>query len=137
MATKTKAKTRSRRVVPLCDAAIAWLEPYAARQGKVAYYSVSNKYAAAIMSDVRTARELKGYFTEPEWRKNALRHSFISYRLAKIKNSNQVAYEAGNSEDIIFKNYNEMVTEKEAEKWFSIYPSKAQNIISIQSIKVL
>ena len=29
-----------------------------------------------------------------------LRHSFISYRIAKIKNANEVALEAGNSPDI-------------------------------------
>ena len=85
------------------------------------------------MSDVRTARELKGYFTDPEWRKNALRHSFISYRLAEVKNAHQVAIEAGNSENIIFKNYRELVTEEEAAQWFSIFPEKAQNIIHISS----
>ncbi len=127
--TASNAKTRSRRIVPLCDAAVAWLKPYAAREGKVAYYAVTNKYAAAIVSDVRAARELTGYFTEPEWRKNALRHSFISYRLAAIKNAHQVAIEAGNSENIIFKNYRELVTEEEASQWFSIFPKKEQNII--------
>jgi len=101
----SKAKTRSRRIVPLCDAAIAWLRPYSARTGKVAYYAETNKYAAAVMSDVRTARELQGYFTEPEWKKNALRHSYISYRLADTQNAHRVAIEAGNSETIIFKNY--------------------------------
>ena len=129
----SNAKTRSRRIVPLCDAAVAWLKPYAAREGKVAYYSEPNKYAAAIMFDVRTARKLKGYFTDPEWRKNALRHSFISYRLAEVKNAHQVAIEAGNSENIILKNYRELVTEEEAQQLFSIFPEKAQKIIHISS----
>jgi hypothetical protein len=31
-----------------------------------------------------------------EWPHNVLRHSFISYRIAKIKNANEVALEAGN-----------------------------------------
>ena len=38
----SKAKTRSRRIVPLCDAAIAWLTPYSARTGDVAYYAETN-----------------------------------------------------------------------------------------------
>jgi integrase len=129
----SKAKTRSRRIVPLCDAAIAWLKPYSARTGKVAYYAETNKYAAAVMSDVRTARELQGYFTEPEWRKNALRHSYISYRLADTQNAHRVAIEAGNSETIIFKNYRELVTEEEARVWFSILPTGEKNIIPISN----
>ena len=129
----SKAKTRSRRIVPLCDAAIAWLKPYSARTGKVAYYAETNKYAAAVMSDVRTARELQGYFTEPEWRKNALRHSYISYRLADTQNAHRVAIEAGNSENIIFKNYRELVTEEEARAWFSILPTGEKNIIPISN----
>lgn len=48
-----------------------------------------------------------------KWKHNALRHSFISYRVAKIKNVNEVAMEAGNSPDMIFKHYRELVTEKE------------------------
>lgn len=132
--TASKAKTRSRRIVPLCDAAIAWLKPYSERTGDVAYYAETNKYAAAIMADVWAAREAQGYFTEPEWRKNALRHSFISYRLAETQNAHKVAIEAGNSENIIFKNYRELVTEEEANAWFSIFPTNKQNIIQLRSI---
>jgi hypothetical protein len=32
-----------------------------------------------------------------KWKKNALRHSFCSYRLAVIEDAAKVAYEAGNS----------------------------------------
>jgi hypothetical protein len=56
------------------------------------------------------------------WKHNALRHSFISYRVAKIKNVNEVAMEAGNSPDLIFKHYRELVTEKEADAWFGVSP---------------
>lgn len=58
-----------------------------------------------------------------EWDKNALRHSFISYRLALVKSTAQVALECGTSEQKIFENYRELVEEKEAEKWFQIYKS--------------
>jgi hypothetical protein len=44
-----------------------------------------------------------GSVMELEWKKNALRHSFISYRVAAIQNVNQVALEAGNSAAMIFK----------------------------------
>ena len=57
-----------------------------------------------------------------KWKHNALRHSFISYRVAKIKNVNEVAMEVGNSPDMIFKHYRELVTEKEADAWFGVTP---------------
>ena len=57
-----------------------------------------------------------------EWPHNVLRHSFISYRIAKIKNTNEVALEAGNSPDIIFRHYRELATEEQADAWFAIVP---------------
>lgn len=59
-----------------------------------------------------------------EWPRNALRHSYISYRLAIVKDAARVALEAGNSPDIIFKHYRELVTEEDAQEWFSIVPSE-------------
>ena len=62
--------------------------------------------------------------SEVRWKKNALRHSFISYRVAQIQNVAQVALEAGNSPQMIFKHYRELVRPKEAEAWFNIVPEK-------------
>ena len=50
---------------------------------------------------------------------NALRHSFIGYRLGAIQNTAQVALEAGNSPQMIFRHYRELVRPTEAEKWFA------------------
>ena len=63
-----------------------------------------------------------GNYSGVKWKHNALRHSFISYRVAKIKNVNEVAIEAGKSPDMIFKYYRELVTEKEADAWFGVTP---------------
>jgi hypothetical protein len=57
------------------------------------------------------------------WKNNALRHSFVSYRVAQIKNIPQVAYESGNSPQIIDSNYRELVTEPDTKKWFAIRPA--------------
>jgi hypothetical protein len=57
-----------------------------------------------------------------KWKHNGLRHSFISYRVAEIQNANQVALEAGNSPQMIFKHYRELVRPAEAKKWFGIVP---------------
>ena len=60
------------------------------------------------------------------WPRNVLRHSFITYRLAKVKSADQVALEAGNSPAVVFKHYHELAPESDAEKWVSILPKKGQ-----------
>ena len=57
-----------------------------------------------------------------KWRQNALRHSFISYRLAVLQNENQVAMESGNSPVMIHKHYKQLVSPAMGAKWFGIRP---------------
>jgi integrase len=110
-----QAKTGSRRVIPITDNLAAWLEPFE-REGMVVPSVKSHHRAVAAL-----ARSLK-----IEWPRNVLRHSFISYRIAKVKSADQVALEAGNSPSIIFKHYRELTTEDQADKWFGIVPKEGQ-----------
>ena len=100
--------------MPITDNLAAWLEPLP-RRGRVIASGEFIKEATAL------ARALK-----IEWPHNVLRHSFITYRIAKVKSADQVALEAGNSPDIIFKHYRELATEAEADKWFGILPKDGQ-----------
>jgi len=69
-----------------------------------------------------------------KWQVNALRHSFISYRVAESKDMAATALEAGNSPKVIFQNYRELVTPAEAKAWFGIMPPKqAKNIIEMEA----
>jgi len=64
---------------------------------------------------------------------NGLRHSFCTYRLADIQNSAQVALEAGNSPNMLFKHYRELATKQAAEAWFAVRPTgEAKNVIPIR-----
>ena len=68
------------------------------------------------------------------WKANALRHSFISYRVALTKDIAAVALEAGNSPKMIFAHYRELCTEAEAAEWFSIRPPKGEaNVIRLSA----
>ena len=128
--TASKAKTAARRLAPITDNLLAWLEPHAKKNGKVAdferWWNEIPKVVEAINAkkEMAVQAEGKGHTKTPEfvWKHNALRHSFCSYRLAVIKNTAQVALEAGNSPQIIHKNYQQLVTETAAKKWFSIFP---------------
>jgi hypothetical protein len=69
------------------------------------------------------------------WKHNALRHSFISYRVAQTQNVAQVALEAGNSPQMIFQHYRELVRPKEAKRWFSIEPGDKAKVIHLRMKK--
>ena len=110
---KGKAKTRSRRLVPITPNLALFLKGVEERNGPV--WAQSEPFLFDLMRDA-------GKDSGVKWKHNALRHSFISYRVAKIKNVNEVAMEAGNSPEMIFKHYRELVPEKEADAWFGVTP---------------
>jgi integrase len=111
---KGKAKTRSRRLVPITSNLALFLKDVAQPAGPV--WPHSEPFLFDLMRDAGNDGGVK-------WKHNALRHSFISYRVAKMKNVNEVSMEAGNSPDMIFKHYRELVTEKEADAWFGVTPA--------------
>jgi integrase len=118
------AKTASRRTVPITDNCAAWLERYAKPSGPVINLS-------------RADKQLFLYLAEKSgvpWKHNGLRHSFISYRLAVVKDVGQVSLEAGNSPQMVFKHYRQLVRESEAKTWFSIQPPKqCENVVPLRS----
>jgi len=56
------------------------------------------------------------------WKRNALRHSFGSYRMEQTKNEGQVALEMGNSPKVVKDHYFEIVDERAAREYWSIKP---------------
>jgi len=104
-----KAKTQARRLVPIAPNLRQWLEPARKTEGMVAAHDGS--YVAALFR--------KAGATE---KRNALRHSYISYRVAELQDTAKVALEAGNSPEMIFRHYRELVTPDEARAWFGITP---------------
>jgi len=115
-----KAKTGARRLAPVTDNLVKWLAPYVKKTGLVvnfdSWWNQIPKVAAAVN---KRRGKSASVFT---WKHNALRHSFCSYRIAEIKNAAQVALEAGNSPQMIFRHYRQLVNEKQAAEWFSVLP---------------
>jgi integrase len=92
-----KAKTASRRLVPILPVLRQWLEPFRRKNGRV-LVRVLDEFAQATqfrkaVSAIRDENEEPRIKIVP----NGLRHSFITYRLASIKNAAEVTLEAGNS----------------------------------------
>ena len=117
-----KAKTATRRIVPLTDNLAKWLA-IAPRSGERVWPHSKGHFPREIMS---VARESK-----LRWKCNGLRHSFISYRVAQIQDVNRVALEAGNSPQMIFRHYRELATPEQAKTWFAIAPEAAPNIVPL------
>jgi integrase len=110
---KEVAKERTPdRLVPISENLAAWLVPYARRNGPIC--TLANVTNALR----RTAKRAKVPLHD-----NGLRKSFISYRLALVKDIGQVADEAGNSPSIIKTNYRRPIEETEAQRWFAINPA--------------
>jgi integrase len=127
--TAQNAKTRRRRLVEICPALAAWLEPFRAMEGRVWNQPTGiNGYMRAF---VRLRESLK----IPS-RRNGLRHAFCSFHFALHSNENLTAAQAGNSPAMIHAHYKGLATKAEAEKWFSVKPSEsAQNVIQLAAAK--
>jgi integrase len=130
------AKTASRRIVPIIDALAAWLTGLTRKAGPVwrgGKTTICDAQQATSKATAVEANPKKHMAARAavKWKHNAARHSFISYRLAEIKNVNQVALEAGNSATMIFKHYRELVRETDAKRYFAILPNQPTNVTSL------
>lgn len=106
-----KAKTASRRLAPALPSLIAWLRPIARLSGKVVPFECLSTQIARVAMEAGV-----------KWRQNALRHTFISCRMATVKSAPQVALEAGNSPAMILTNYLALVPDDDAAAWFEVMP---------------
>ena len=138
----SKAKTASRRLVPITDNLAQWLAPHAQAAGRVAPVAKIQNHLTQLVRDTNAgllaahiASKKPGKFKPVRWHQNALRHSFISYRVAAVQDVPKVALEAGNSPAIIFQHYRELVRPVDAKAWFSIAPGKDGKIIFFEASK--
>jgi hypothetical protein len=75
--------------------------------------------AAAGAGDLRPTRV---GVLEEKYKRNALRHSFGSYRIEMVKNAGQVALEMGNSAAIVMRHYFDIVEARAAKEYWNIGP---------------
>lgn len=106
------SKVRRRRFVPISDAAMAFLAPYRHATGPVVPQMEVYKFTGEWAVDA-----------EIEWKHDALRHSYASYKLALTHDMAALALEMGNSPAMIFRHYLDLKHEDEATAWFEVHPS--------------
>ena len=107
------AKTGRKRKVDMAENLRAWLAPYTGRRGPI--------FATDPDGRIGKLSAAAGV----AWRRNALRHSFGSYRMEATKNAGQVCLEMGNSAAVVLKHYFEIVTAEDANAYWGIRPIEA------------
>ncbi|MHC1764621.1 MAG: tyrosine-type recombinase/integrase [Verrucomicrobiia bacterium] len=132
-----KAKTASRRIVPLHPNLAEWLAPSAGREGRLWKHSSEFPFhrrqrltAAATAIEADPEKNIKAQ-APVKWRSNALRHSYASYRFAQTVDAGRVAGELGNSATIVHRHYRELVKPAQAEAWFNVRPEAPGNILAL------
>lgn len=103
--TAAKSKTRRRRLVTIQDNLAAWL-------------ALTDGIPGDMEKRVTQAWKKAGV----PWPRNAPRHSFVSYHLARFENAAKTALEAGHTEQMLFAHYRELVTPAAAAEYWSIVP---------------
>jgi len=122
--TAGKSKTRQRRLVEICPALAAWIEPFRMLATGKLWNLHESKFQERFLELCKD--------TEVTRKTNGLRHSFCSFHFALHANENLTAQQAGNSPSMIHAHYKGLATKAEAEKWFNVMPPKsAKNVIRL------
>ena len=105
---KIRSKTRT---IPISTVLQAWLEPFFGSTGMVLPHLLTRDKLSAHL---RAAGS--------KWKRNGLRHSFASYRLAITGSYIKTADEDGHSPYILERHYKGRTTQQAAEEYFSLRP---------------
>lgn len=118
-----KAKTASRRTIPMRDNLKQWLLPHRLHESSIMPSEMIWR------TRLGAAMEASGIKT---WPKNAPRHSFASYHLAHFKNAESLALEMGHQDtQMLHEHYKALVTERSAKSYWAISPVQDEAIANI------
>lgn len=148
------SKVRRTRVVPFHQITMEWLLPYRQPRGYIAPQKrIDREFGRGVRLErainrllnqaprLRESRPLQldmpglteaspaALLTEFAWRKNALRHSYGSYRASILKNEHELAEEMGTSVAMIRKHYRNPRPMSEARAYFGLRPQIASTIV--------
>lgn len=110
------SKTGIPRVIPLLPTARVWLEWAGVHAGQTGPVCEEN------LAEIGETKRLGEVVFKTGWPKDALRHSYGSYRNAIVRSLSQVAEEMGTSVAMLKKHYHNPRSRSEGEAWFALRP---------------
>jgi integrase len=116
------AKGRQRRLVTICPALAAWLEPFRHSSGPVCDKTPMGFNRAFVK--LRESLEIPA-------RRNGLRHGFVTFHMALHSNETWTASEAGHTPQMLHEHYRALETKSEAERWFAVTPARPANVLQM------
>jgi integrase len=116
--TAAKSKTAQRRHVPIAENLAAWIRPLAKLRGAVTPLGLRKRFDA-----------VKARAGFQRWPQNAMRHSYGTYRLQQCHDTARVSLEMGNSPQMVFAHYRQLVKPKDADAYWKLAPASADKKI--------
>jgi integrase len=136
----SKAKTASRRHVPISDNLAAWIRPLAKLRGPITPERFREKFdkcrrnAGFGSPGTETDEEKAAGLKLTKWPQNGMRHSFGTYRLEQCHDKARVSIEMGNSPQMIDAHYRQLVKPKQAERYWNIAPLPSKgNVVAFEA----
>ena len=116
-------KKNRRRFIDIQPNALEWLAEYRNRGG-----SMEGPVVKLSGSQIQTRRlTLRKSVGVDVWPNSGMRHNFCSCHLAKFKDQNSLCLQSGHDDpDTMYKHYYKAIIEKEADRFWSIYPPKQE-----------
>ena len=108
------AKLRRRRFVDISDNLLEWLLPHRQEQGGV--YCI-RKHLEKVVRDSKV-----------KWSPDVMRHTYGSFYLAHHEDAAKTALQMGNSVDVVFHHYRDLVTRESAAEFWEIRPNAGKEV---------
>lgn len=105
-----KLRGRANRTVPLSPLAVAWLTA-------VGKPTTVPRFTRMVRNPICRAAKVT-------WKKDICRHTFISNRIALVRDDAAVALESGTSPEIIHRHYHNVRLPAEARRWNALRPKR-------------
>ena len=121
-------RCKRRRVIPINAALRSWIQPLHKSSGRIYGLSSSEALGNALRSAWPRDKDGNLIF---ERRRNALRHSYGTYRFAELQDEQKVSAEMGNSPQELREHYAELATPEDAATWFAIVRETPANIVPL------
>lgn len=135
------AKMRSKRIVEMSDNLREWLTPFAVSRPPIVGTNWRRdfdaiKLAVGFGNPKRISKQDKEKHPDLKpWTQDIMRHTAISFHLARYQHEGRTAQWAGNSPDMVQRHYKGLVKLTEARRFWKILPPSNRKVVQLKTAK--